>query len=99
MEAGTKFIVFIDYCEPDMAPNCPGFDSQPRFYYAANMDQARNRIKTEYEKTIAYAKEIEIDTDNGDCFDAWLHPHSESYEIFAEDRFFEKAKIYEAEKA
>ena len=36
---------------------------------------------------------------NEDCFDAWLHPHKESYEIFAEDRFIEKAKIYEAEKA
>ncbi len=99
MKRGTKYIVFIDYSEPDMAPNSPGFDSQPRFYYAATMDQARDRIKTEYEKTIAYAKEIEIDTDNEDCFDAWLHPHKESYEIFAEDRFIEKAKIYEAEKA
>ena len=64
METGTKFIVFIDYSEPDMAPNCPGFDSQPRFYYAANMDQARERIKTEHDKTIAYAKEIGIDTES-----------------------------------
>ena len=29
METGNRFIVFIDYSEPDMAPNCPGFDSQP----------------------------------------------------------------------
>lgn len=50
MEKGTKFIVFIDYCEPDMAPNSPGFDSQPRFYHAETMEQARKRIKTEYEK-------------------------------------------------
>ena len=99
METGTKFIVFIDYSEPDMAPNSPGFDSQPRFYYAANMDQAHERIKTEYDKTIAYAKEIGIDTEDEDSFDAWMDPHNESYEIFAEDRFIEKAKIYEAEKA
>ena len=99
MEIGTKFIVFIDYSEPDMAPNSPGFDSHPRFYYAANMDQARDRIKTEYGKTIAYAKEIGIDTEDEDIFDAWMDQHNESYEIFAEERFFEKAKIYEAEKA
>lgn len=99
MEKGTKFIVFIDYCEPDMAPNSPGFDSQPRFYYAATMDQARERIKTEYEKGIAYAKEIGIDTEDEDIFDAWMDQHNESYDIFAEDRFIEKAKIYEAEKA
>ena len=99
METGTKYIVFIDYSEPDMAPNCPGFDSQPRFYYAANMDQARERIKTEYDKTIAYAKVIGIDTEDEDVFDAWMDQYNESYEIFAEDRFFEKAKIYEAEKA
>ena len=99
METGTKFIVFIDYSEPDMSPNSPGFDSQPRFYYAANMDQARERIKTEYDKTIAYAKEIGIDTEDEDIFDAWMDPHNESYDVFAEDRFIEKAKIYEAEKA
>ena len=99
MEKGTMFIVFIDYCEPDMAPNSPGFDSQLRFYHAETMEQARGRIKTEYEKGIAYAKEIGIDTDDEDCFDAWIDPKGESYEIFAEDYFIEKAKIYEAEKA
>ena len=99
MEKGTKFIVFIDYCEPDMAPNSPGFDSQPRFYHAETMEQARKRIKTEYDKGIAYAKEIGIDTEDEDIFDAWMDQHNESYEIFAEDRFIEKAKIYEAEKA
>lgn len=99
MEKGTKFIVFIDYVEPDMAPNSPGFDSQPRFYHAETMEQARKRIKTEYEKGIAYAKEIGIDTEDEDIFDAWMDPHNESYDIFAEDRFIEKAKIYEAEKA
>ena len=99
MEKGTKFIVFIDYCEPDMAPNSPGFDSQPRFYHAETMEQARKRIKTEYDKTIAYAKEIGIDTEDEDLFDAWMDPQNESYDIFAEDRFIEKAKIYEAEKA
>ena len=99
METGIKFIVFIDYSEPDMAPNSPGFDSQPRFYYAANMDQAREKIKTEYDKTIAYAKEIGINTEDEDIFDAWIDPQNESYDIFAEDRFIEKAKIYEAEKA
>jgi hypothetical protein len=71
MEKGTKFIVFIDYCEPDMAPNSPGFDSQPRFYHAETMEQARKRIKTEYEKGIAYAKEIGIDTEEEDIFDAY----------------------------
>ena len=96
---GSRFIVFIDYCEPDLAPNSPGIDSQPRFYYAVNMDQARNRLKAEYDKGIAYAKEIGIDTDNEDSFDAWLHSQSEEYEIYAEDRFIEKGKIYEAEKA
>lgn len=99
METGNRFIVFIDYSEPDMAPNSPGFDSQPRFYYAANMDQAREKIKTEYDKTIAYAKEIGIDTEDEDIFDAWIDSQNESYEIFAEDHFIEKAKIYEAEKA
>ena len=99
MEKGTKFIVFIDYCEPDMAPNSPGFDSQPRFYHAETMEQARKRIKTEYEKGIAYAKEIGIDTEDEDIFDAWMDSQGESYDIFAEDRFIEKAKIYEAEKA
>ena len=99
METGNKFIVFIDYSEPDMAPNSPGFDSQPRFYYAANMDQARERIKTEYDKTIAYAKVIGIDTEDEDVFDAWMDQHNESYEIFAEDHFIEKGKIYEAERA
>ena len=99
MKTGAKFIVFIDYSEPDMAPNSPGFDSQPRFYYAASMDQARERIKTEYYKTIAYAKEIGIDTEDEDIFDAWMDQQNESYDIFAEDRFIEKGKIFEAEKA
>ncbi len=99
MEKGTKFIVFIDYCEPDMAPNSPGFDSQPRFYHAETMEQARKRIKTEYEKTITYAKEIGIDTEDEDCFDAWMDPKGKSYDIFAEDHFIEKGKIYEAERA
>ena len=99
MKTGTKYIIFIDYSEPDMAPNSPGFDLQPRFYYAANLDQARERIKTEYDKTIAYAIEIGINTEDTDNFDSWMDPNTESYEIFAEDRFFEKAKIYEAEKA
>ena len=94
-----RFIVFIDYCEPDLAPNSPGFDSQPRFYYAVNMDQARSRLKTEYDKGISYAKEIGIDTEDEDSFYAWQHPHCDSYEIYAEDRFIEKGKIYEAEKA
>lgn len=99
MEKGTKFIVFIDYCELDMAPNSPGFDSQPRFYHAETMEQARKRIKTEYEKGIAYAKEIGIDTEEEDIFDAWMDSNGENYDIFAEDHFIEKGKIYEAEKA
>ena len=99
MEKETKFIVFIDYSEPDMAPNSPGFDSQPRFYHAITMEQARKRIKTEYDKGIAYAKEIGIDTEDEDIFDAWIDPQGESYDIFAEDHFIEKAKIYEAERA
>ena len=99
MEKGTKFIVFIDYCEPDMAPNSPGFDSQPRFYHAETMEQARKRIKTEYEKWIAYAKEIGIDTEEEDIFDAWMDSNGENYDIFAEDHFIEKGKIYEAERA
>ena len=44
-------------------------------------------------------KEIGIDTDNEDCFDAWLHPNNESYEIYAGDTFSETAKIYESERA
>lgn len=99
MKKETKFIVFIDFIEPDMAPNCPGFDSQPRFYLAATMEQARDRLKVEFEKGIAYAKEIGIDTEDEDCFDAWMDPQGESYDIFAEDHFIEKAKIYEAERA
>lgn len=99
MKTGCKYIVFIEYSEPDMAPNCPGFNTQPRFYYAADMDLARKRILSEYDKAIAYAKEIGIDTDDGDIFDAWMDPKGESYEIFAEDYFIEKAKIYVAEEA
>ena len=99
MKKGYRFIVFIDYCEMDCTPNSPGFDSQPRFYYAANLNQARNRLKAEYDKGIAYAKEMGIDVENEDCFDAWLHSQCEEYEIYAEDRFIEKGKIYEAEKA
>lgn len=99
MKKGYRFIVFIDYCEMDCAPNSPGFDSQPRFYYAANLNQARNRLKTEYDKGIAYAKEIGIDTEDEDTFDAWMNPKGKSYDIFAEDHFIEKGKIYEAERA
>lgn len=99
MKKGYRFIVFIDYCEIDCTPNSPGFDSQPRFYYAANLNQARNRLKAEYGKCIAYAKEMGIDVEDEDCFDAWLHSQCEEYEIYAEDRFIEKGKIYEAEKA
>ena len=99
MKKGYRFIVFIDYCEMDCAPNSLGFDSQPRFYYAANLNQARNRIKAEYDKGIAYAKEMGIDVEDEDCFDAWLHSQCEEYEIYAEDRFIEKGKIYEAEMA
>lgn len=99
MEKGTEIIIFIDYCEPDMAPNCPGFDSQPRFYHATTMEQARKRIKAEFDKTIAYAKDIGIDTADEDCFEAWIHPQNESYEVFAEDNFIEKGKIYVAEMA
>jgi len=40
-----------------------------------------------------------IDVEDEDCFDAWLHSQCEEYEIYAEDRFIEKGKIYEAEKA
>ena len=99
MEKETKFIVFIDYTEPDMAPNSPGFDSQPRFYHAETMEQARDRLKAEFEKGIAYAKEIGIDTEDADSFDAWMDSQGESYDIFAEDHFIEKGKIYEAEMA
>ena len=99
MKKGYRFIVFIDYCEMDCTPNSPGFDSQPRFYYAANLNQARNRLKAEYGKCIAYAKEMGIDVEDEDCFDAWLHSQCEEYEIYAEDRFIEKGKIYEAEMA
>ena len=99
MKKGYRFIVFIDYCEMDCAPNSPGFDSQPRFYYAANLNQARNRLKAEYSKCIAYAKEMDIDVEDEDCFNAWLHSQCEEYEIYAEDRFIEKGKIYEAEMA
>ena len=99
MKKGYRFIVFIDYCEMDCEPNSPGFDSQPRFYCAANLNQARNRLKAEYDKGIAYAKEMGIDVEDEDCFDAWLHSQCEEYEIYAEDRFIEKGKIYEAEMA
>lgn len=99
LKNGFRFIVAIDYVEPDYSPNMQGFDSHMQLFHTTSLNRARKRLKTEYEKTVAYAKEIGIDTDNEDCFDAWLHPNNESYEIYAGDTFSETGKIYESERA
>lgn len=99
LKRGYRFIVAIDYVEPDQSPSIQGVESHLQFFHTTNLTQARNRIKAEYEKTIAFAKEVGIDIEDEDCFDAWKHPNNDSYEIYAEDRFRETGKLYKAERA
>ena len=100
LKKGYRFIVAIDYVEPDQTPCMQvGDGSHLQFFHATNLNQARNRIKAEYEKTIAYAKELGIDTADEESFDAWMDPGNERYEIYAGDRFREIGNLYEAERA
>ena len=64
----------------------------------ADYDDVKTK-NAEYEKTIAYAKELGIDTADEESFDAWMDPGNERYEIYAGDRFRETGNLYEAERA
>lgn len=97
LKTGSCYIVAIDYSEPDFSPNTPGFTSQPRFYHTTDMEVARKRLKTEYEKAVAYAKEIGFTESDESELQTWAD--QDGYEIYAGDSFSETGKIYEVEKA
>ena len=99
LKKGYQYVVAIDYIEPEHSPSLQGEDSHLQFFHTTSLSQARNRLKAEYEKTVAYAKELGINTADETSFDAWLHPHNDSYEIYAEDRFIETGKLYESKRA
>ena len=98
LENGKCYIVAIDYSEPDFSPNTPGFTSQPRFYHTTDMEEARKRLKAEYEKAVAYAKEIGFTESDESELQTWVSQDDGSYEIYAGDSFSETGKIYEAER-
>ena len=55
--------------------------------------------KAEYEKAVAYAKEIGFTESDESELQTWVSQDDGSYEIYAGDSFSETGKIYEAERA
>ena len=69
------------------------------FYHTTDMEEARKRLKVEYEKAVAYAKEIGFTESDESELQTWVSQDDGSYEIYAGDSFSETGKIYEAERA
>lgn len=41
LKKGFRFIVAIDYVEPDYSPNMQGFDSHMQFFHTTSLKMAR----------------------------------------------------------